>query len=206
MARERGINGARTGGLLRSRQRSRVFVLSAWHTCVGRGRGDGWPPGPRARRRAGGLMQGCFLATAPGRSGAASLRSARRPRPTARAAPVAAEPCGLGLSVTAGWRRGRAMPGLTEAAAQPRLCCGLSLSGSERRSRLGPPRPAATPRFAHGAPLHCALRCRRPLVRASLVASRRPPPLRGGHVVLGRIRRLTDAPNDQPQRPWQAPG
>lgn len=182
--------------------RGRAFWLPASHTCRTVGAAAA---GPQARAHAAapaGPVQECAPERAC-RRGASRFAVPRPPLYGARRrwrSPSSAEPCGLGLPVTIGWRGAGPAPGLSEAAAQPRFLVGLSRSsGLGRRSRLGPPRPAATPRFASGCfialrPFGAAARCLGPLW--SLGAAH-PPLFRGSHVVFGQDWRRPDAQDPQ---------
>jgi len=191
--------------------RGRAFCMPASHTC---GTGGAAAADPQARAHAAappGPVQECAFCArlsarciAVRRPATAALRRYGSLALAKLCRALRSRPAGDDRLAVAG-----PAPGLTEAAAQPRLLVGLSLSsGLGRRSRLGPPRPAATPALRFGV-LHCiapfgaAARCLGPLW--SLDAAH-PPLSGGGHVVLGREWRQPDAQDPQAfQHPNRTP-
>ena len=198
MLRCAGYEGAHSGSPLRQAARGRTLFIARAAHLAGPVPGGGWAPnfiGSPARTPPGTgphpRVRPCCAC------GDASCSAPTRPRPTPpdAGASGSAEPlAGLGLTVTVLWRgpdpegSGIRTPRLAGAAA---LLSASRGRGSGRRSRLGPPRTAATLRWRSGCstsfrppPIARAARwdperCGGPLLRAFLVARCRPPPRPG---------------------------
>ena len=166
--------------------RGRASCLPASHTC---GTGGAAAAGPQARAHAAapvGPVQECAFVRAC-RRGASRFAVPRPPLYGARLAALAKLCRALRSRPAGDDRLAVAGPALRPGGG----CCAAASFGwplpLERARAALPARPAAgggNPCAAlRGAPLHCALRCRRPLSRASLVARCRPSPALPGEAM-----------------------